>query len=98
MPALRLPGPLNATPAQRAAALAGRVCTDAELADELRRVTDGASRVDEWSDDAQNIDSHVLLGPVAGPDERSLEPRLHSPAPPQRRWFHVVSASACGER
>ena len=35
LPALRLPGPINATPAQRKAAAEGRACTEEELANEL---------------------------------------------------------------
>ena len=85
------PDPLNATPAQRAAALEGRVCTDAELADELRRAT-GASRVDEWSDDAHGIDPRVLQGQVESPAASSPEPSIPARTQPQRRWFHVVPA------
>ena len=36
LPALRLPGPINATPAQRKAAAEGRPCTPEELVEELR--------------------------------------------------------------
>ena len=92
MPAVRLPGPLNATPAQRAAALEGRVCTDAELADELRRTT-GASRVDEWPDDAQGVDPRVLQGQAASLAEGPPEPSVSARPRPHCRWFHVIPDS-----
>ena len=40
-PVGRVPGPVNATPAQRLAALEGRTCTEAELAEELERLAPG---------------------------------------------------------
>ena len=40
-PVYRLVGPLNASPAQRRAALEGRICTAAELAEELARLAPG---------------------------------------------------------
>ena len=40
-PVYRLPGPINASPAQRRAASEGRVCTADELADELARLAPG---------------------------------------------------------
>ena len=50
LPALRLPGPVNATPVQRQAALEGRAPTDAELQDELYRAT-GATGDYQWPSD-----------------------------------------------
>ena len=47
LPPVRIPGPLNATAAQRAAALEGRPCTGEELQQELLRVT-GAEDVYSW--------------------------------------------------
>ena len=92
MPAVRLPGPLNATPAQRAAALEGRVCTDAELADELRRAT-GASRVDEWSNDVHVTDPHILQAPAVTPVESFSALFPLTQTEPQPRYFHVIPAS-----
>ena len=40
-PVIRVPGPMNASPAQRQAASEGRDCTAAELADELARLAPG---------------------------------------------------------
>ena len=42
-PILRLSGPLNATPAQRRAALEGRCCSQSELDEELNRMAPGPS-------------------------------------------------------
>ena len=92
LPASRLPGPINATPAQRNAALHGRACTNDELADELRRAT-GASRVDEWPAAAPRDASLVEPAPAA----RARPPTPASDAAmlgePEYRWFNVVPAS-----
>ena len=47
LPPIRLPGPQNATPAQRRAAAEGRMCTADELRSELQAAT-GASSPWEW--------------------------------------------------
>ena len=49
LPPVRLPGPQNATPAQRRAALLGRPATPAELSEELRSAT-GVEDVYSWPD------------------------------------------------
>ena len=105
LPAIRLPGPLNATPAQRLALLEGRVCTATELAEELRAAT-GASDVHEWpSTGASDVHEwpsdprHNVVGPTtaldisqASPDSSNAKGSAAVP-PEERRWFRIVAAS-----
>ena len=46
-PVVQVSGPMNATPAQRQAALEGRVCTEEELAEELSRLAPGPAFASE---------------------------------------------------
>ena len=74
-PVGRVPGPINASPAQRKAALEGRICTDAELAEELDRLAPGPS----FSSSARS--SQVM--PRAAPSDRPPSSSLsRSPANP----------------
>ena len=52
LPPLRMPGPVNATPAQRQASLEGRHCEERELRDELQRAT-GSEDVYRWPQDSR---------------------------------------------
>ena len=96
LPALRLPGPLNATPAQRLAALEGRVCTAQELADELRAAT-GATDVHAWP--AAESTSPVPSPPASVEPSAPLPPSYTSEGSGQGtgcdtgRWFRIVPAS-----
>ena len=65
LPPLRVPGPRNATKAQRAAALEGRTCTEAELSAELLAAT-GASSPYQW----QGAVPHTV--PAAQPGEATI--------------------------
>ena len=98
LPAIRLPGPRNATPAQRQAALEGRQCTQDELDAELLRVT-GAAHVHDWPQLSPQAPAHM---PPASPV--ASRPRVSDPAPSGEaipleciRWFTVVPTSQAAQ-
>ena len=76
LPAIRLPGPVNATPAQRAAAAAGRPCTEDDLSRELLQAT-GTACVHEWSTGGPTRDPSQ----TAPPAENAALPPLQTVAP-----------------
>ncbi|CAE7836107.1 unnamed protein product [Symbiodinium sp. CCMP2592] len=85
VPAIRLPGPLNATPAQRRAAEAGRACSVAELATELRQVV-GAAHVYDWPPLPEPL---VQLA-----DHRMQAPHVEQlPVPPISQPSEVISSA-----
>ena len=106
LPALRLPGPINATPAQRKAAAEGRPCTPEELVEELRSRL-GVSSANEWpTGPAREADVQApgVLTPLSQGGERlndgavspaltgeAVRPPHSSPAP--LRWYRLVTAS-----
>ena len=84
MPPIRLPGPRNATPAQRAAALHGRQATPAELSAELRTAA-GVDDVYSWPDLTITPERSVELSPPSH--------NLFSPSPPPGAALDVPSDS-----
>ena len=96
IPPQRLPGPLNATPAQRLAAAEGRVCTAGELSAELLRVT-GSDDVYRWS--SGNVDAALAQAParvdlIDAPSAAmpvGVPPPSSTPRP--LRWFSLVDYS-----
>ena len=108
LPALRLPGPINATPAQRKAAAEGRPCTAEELVYELRSRL-GVSSADEWPTgpvreaySQEPAQDPVYLQPQGGGDTHAglaspaltgeVVNSLHSGHAPLR-WYRLVTAS-----
>ncbi|CAE6915759.1 unnamed protein product [Symbiodinium sp. CCMP2592] len=86
VPAIRLPQPLNATPAQRRAAEAGRACSAAELATELRQVV-GAAHVYDWPP--------LPEPPVQLADQRLQAPHVEQPpVPPISQPSGVISSAS----
>ena len=100
LPPIRLPGPVNATAAQRRAASEGRACTDAELTAELFQAT-GATSPHDWPapssadsacrDDANDVQSQAPPacegpGPTSGPSLSSGAVAV--------RWFSISDFSA----
>ncbi|CAE7362809.1 PTAC2 [Symbiodinium sp. CCMP2592] len=78
LPATRLPGPINATPAQRAAAEQARECTEDEL--RLERLLHlGVTEVDDWPDNALDHFDQGASGslPAPGTDVRPND--AHAP-------------------
>ena len=108
LPALRLPGPLNATPAQRKAAAEGRPCTDDELAEELRSRL-GVSSIHEWPARTSQVRHDGNQGPCVPPLPSRGGESLDAAAvifasegeaastprlgPAQLRWYRLVTAS-----
>ena len=100
LPPLRLPGPVNATAAQRRAAAEGRPCTDEELSDELFQAV-GTRDAFSWPDSLVGPHSYLAAAPpprcvqsnseAAGPAESVLSDTRH----PARgcRWFSLVDLS-----
>ncbi|CAE7776013.1 unnamed protein product [Symbiodinium sp. CCMP2592] len=90
LPALRLPGPLNATPAQRAAAAAGRLCTEDELRQE-RLLLLGSADVYAWPSAEVPADDVLQVAPQLqdGPDGTGSTTTAEQPKPPQvrPRWL-----------
>ena len=100
LPSFRLPGPINATPAQRRASLENRVCSEADLAAELHAAT-GSADVFQWPAVAR-LDgdpapaalpsaNSPVLAPVltlAG-DPSSKSPSSSAPG----RWFTLIDPS-----
>ncbi|CAE7476814.1 unnamed protein product [Symbiodinium sp. CCMP2592] len=84
VPAIRLPGPLNATPAQRHAAEAGRPCTEAELTHELFTAT-GAAHPYEWPD----LAGPGLLGPPLR--DEPVEPIVNALPPALPQFMEAAS-------
>ena len=98
LPPIRLPGPLNATAAQRRAALEGRQCTPEELHRELVHCT-GATDVFSWppllpeaATDPVAV-SLLLDSQPAPPDAASPTPHVYSPVCDGARWFSLVDLS-----
>ena len=94
LPAFRLCGPLNATPAQRIAALEGRRCTPAELAEELRQVT-GATNVYSWPGAALSPDClpSVPIDGVVSSVDAPLASAIGTPCSGRVRWFTLLVPS-----
>ena len=107
LPPVRLVGPLNATPAQRFAALEDRPCAQSELDQELLVAT-GAASVYEWPDaplrhapeaspQPQGSLAHGAVSPPAF--SRALEPLqtvscAHEAAGLPGRWFSLHDPSS----
>ena len=100
LPPIRLPGPINATAAQRHAAAEGRPCSEEELSDELFQAV-GTRDAFSWPDSL--VDSASQIAAVPSP-QRLLSaeaPSEHTPAVhaatchPSRacRWFSLVDLS-----
>ena len=103
LPPTRLPGPLNATAAQRRAALEGRQCTPQELQHELVQVT-GATDVYSWppllpEPDGERVpESNRPASPSILPAEvLPASPALVS-VPENARWYSLVDRSTVGAR
>jgi len=90
LPAIRLPGPLNATPAQRRAAAAGRACEDDALREELQRKT-GATCVYDWP--ASPAAASPGVDNPGAPVEGELTATAAAPSSVSR-WFTLVPMSA----
>ena len=103
LPPIRVAGPLNATPAQRAACLAGRVCTADEIDRELLQSV-GTRDVYKWPPDcpqALAVDGHTASGEG---DPAPALPELSAQAPPVAgtprvlvRWFSLLPLSEVKE-
>ena len=98
LPPLQLPGPRNATPAQRLASLEGRTVTPEELLIELRTAT-GVEDVYSWPDAPQPYD-HV---DESRPDEQappypptSLSALPTTPAEPALQFWQFADACEPG--
>ena len=94
LPPIRLVGPVNATPAQRAAALEGRLCSQDELDQELFAAT-GVSDVCQWvaacplPAAGASSPSAVADSVVGSPD--LIRPSLHCLPSPLARPIHEAS-------
>ena len=95
MPPVRLAGPLNATPAQRAAAAEGRACTERELSDELFRVA-GTRDVFSWPEPLPSPSHAASLPGNLVPLSHGCQPDLSvspSAIAPVARWFTLLDFS-----
>ena len=100
LPPLQLPGPRNATPAQRLAALEGRLVTPEEMSNELRAAT-GVTDVYSWPD-TPPVHAQVLGDRPAEPASPSLLASLYAappaPAAPSLRFWQIADACEPGTR
>ena len=71
LPPVRIPGPVNATPAQRTAAAEGRVCSEDDLRAERMQVL-GVADIYDWPD--AGIPDEQGLRPAAGTPPGSFPP------------------------
>ena len=102
LPSYRLPGPVNATPAQRQAAAENRTCSAEDLAAELQAVT-GATDVFQWPTDIRSVGRVSLatllpdnsMEPVPAPISAPAHTGLlaSSSAQPPGRWFTLIDPS-----
>ena len=103
LPPIRIAGPLNATPAQRAACLEGRACTAAEIAQELLQST-GTRDVYQWPPDcpqALAVDGGPPIGesspapalPAASMQALPAAGAQHAPV----RWVSLLPLSEVRE-
>ena len=98
LPPIRISGPINATAAQRLAAIEGRQCTPVELQQELLRVT-GATDVYSWPPLSSITASNDHASPAAAVlhPESSLIPSPCEPASlvahSVGRWYSLVDQS-----
>ena len=90
-PIFRIAGPINATPAQRQASLEGRVCSHAELAEELQRLAPGPGFATSARSPA------VVPRPVPPPSAPDVEsPSEPPPAPSSAQPSGAtLGSSAC---
>ena len=103
LPPLRLPGPLNATPAQRLAADEGRQCTEEELLEERRRQL-GIDSVHDWPEVVPLLGSAImgevggLAAPAAVPLETPEDAQAIAAGPicssTVTLWYGIADASA----
>ena len=99
LPPTRLPGPINATAAQRRATLEGRQCTPQELQQELFQST-GATDVYSWPPlipdaDGEQVTDHAQSTNSPAPcAAASFALSVRTPVGESSRWYSVADFSA----